>query len=133
MKETTHQVKSKILVAEDDNFLLLAIKDKLSRAGFEVVTAINGVEALKEMREKKPDLILLDLVMPQKGGFETLEEMRADNELSDIPVIILSNLGNESDIKKAKELGAEDYLVKANFSLKRVVEKVKFYLATQSK
>lgn len=121
--------QSKLLVAEDDNFLLVAVKDKLMRAGFAVITATNGVEALEKMRKENPDLVLLDLVMPQKGGFEVLEEAHQDRELKKIPIIILSNLGNESDVKKAKELGAVDYLVKANFSLKRVVEKVKFYIA----
>jgi len=121
--------KPKILIAEDDNFLLLAVKDKLGRAGFDVITAVNGIEALEKMRSSKPDLVLLDLVMPQKGGFETLEEAQIDKTLKKIPIIILSNLGHESDIKKAEELGAVDYIVKANFSLKKVVEKVKFYLA----
>jgi DNA-binding response OmpR family regulator len=126
---TQPQLKSKILIAEDDSFLLLAVKDKLSRAGFDVITAVNGIEALEKMRSFKPDLVLLDLVMPQKGGFDTLEDVQRDKALKKIPIIILSNLGHESDVKKAEELGAVDYIVKANFSLKKVVEKVKFYLA----
>lgn len=126
-------MNKKILLAEDDKFLIRAYKDSLERAGFEVILALNGTEAMRKIKAKKPDLILLDLVMPEKDGFEILEELRMDSELKKIPVLILSNLGQDSDVKKGQKLGAVDYLVKANFSMKDVMNKVKFYLAKSAK
>jgi len=133
MEETqntnTSSTKPKILLAEDDKYISRAYKDGLERAGFKVIIAFDGEEAMQKIKAEKPDLVLLDLVMPVKNGFEVLEELRIDGELSEIPVVILSNLGQESDIKKGKELGAVDYLIKANFSMKEVIEKVKEHLA----
>lgn len=117
----------KIAVIEDERFLREAIKDKLEREGFEVKEAINGQEGIKIIREEKPDLILLDLIMPVKSGFEVLEEIKKEESLKDIPVVVLSNLGQESDIEKSKELGAFDYLIKADFKMKEIVEKIKKY------
>ncbi len=125
----TFSTKPKILLAEDDKYISRAYKDGLERAGFKVIIAFDGEEAMQKIKAEKPDLVLLDLVMPVKNGFEVLEELRIDGELSEIPVVILSNLGQESDIKKGKELGAVDYLIKANFSMKEVIEKVKEHLA----
>ncbi|MCH8986770.1 response regulator [Patescibacteria group bacterium] len=121
--------QNKILLVEDDEFLSLAYRDGLTRAGFTVELAMDGATAIKKMKEENPDLVLLDLVMPVKNGFEVLEEARLDKKLRKIPVIILTNLGQDSDIKKGKELGAIDYLVKTDLSMKEVVEKVKFHLA----
>ncbi len=120
--------KIKILLAEDDNFISLAYQDGLKRAGFEVVVAYDGVDALDKLKSQKPDLILLDIIMPQKNGFEVLEEIKNDSELKNIPVIILSNLGQDTDIQKGRELGAVDYLIKSNFSMNEVIEKIKKYL-----
>lgn len=120
--------KHKILLAEDDKFISLAYQDGLSRAGFEVIAATDGVEALDKARKEKPELILLDLVMPIKNGFEVLEELKADKELKNVPIIILSNLGQNSDIEKGKALGAVDYLIKSNFSMSEVIEKIKEFL-----
>jgi two-component system response regulator VicR len=119
----------KILVAEDDKFLVNVLLSKLSKEGFEVIHAFDGEEALAKVCEKKPDLVLLDLVIPVKDGFEVLKEIKADEALKDIPVIILSNLGQDEDIKRGQELGAEDYLVKTNLSLGEVVEKIKQHLS----
>lgn len=121
--------KYKILLAEDDKFISRAYTDGLGRAGFEVIVAADGVEAAKKLQETKPDLILLDLIMPEKNGFEFMAEIKMDKNLKKVPVIILSNLGQDSDIQKGKELGAIDYLVKSNLSLEEVIEKVKFHLA----
>ncbi|MBU1132018.1 response regulator [Patescibacteria group bacterium] len=123
------QNKPKILLIEDDQFISRAYKDGLSRAGFEVALAFDGAEGMKKIKENRPDLILLDLVMPVKSGFEVLTEIHLSKTLSRIPVIILSNLGQDSDIEKGKSLGAIDYLVKANFSMKEVVERIKEHLA----
>ncbi|MBU4369778.1 response regulator, partial [Patescibacteria group bacterium] len=92
-----------------------------------------GEEGIKKAREQNPDLILSDLVMPHRNGFETLEQIKKDKQLKNIPIIILSNLGQESDIKKIKELGAVDYLIKSDFKIKEVVEKINFHLAKLKK
>lgn len=120
---------AKILLAEDDKFLATAMSDKLTREGFEVLHATNGVQALELAKSGDPDLVLLDLIMPQKTGFEVLAELKLDAKLKKIPVIILSNLGQESDMEKAKSLGAVDYLVKSDVQMKEVVEKIKQVLA----
>ncbi len=120
--------KVKIALIEDDKFLLGAMNDKLLREGFSVFTAVNGEGAMELIKKEKPDLVLLDLIMPVKSGFEVLEDLKNDNELKNIPVIILSNLGQESDIEKGKELGAVDYLIKADFKMKEVIEKIKGHL-----
>ncbi len=125
--------KNKILLAEDDKFIYRAYKDGLERAGFEVVVTSGGRETLKKIRSEKPDLVLLDLIMPGKSGFEVLEELKMDDELKNVPVVILSNLGQDSDVERGKDLGAVDYLIKTNFSMKEVIEKVKFYLAKKKK
>ena len=121
--------KNKILLVEDDEFLSRAYSDGLSRAGLEVDVARDGGEAMEQVKEEKPDLILLDLVMPTKNGFEVLEELRMDDDLKKIPVMILTNLGQDSDIEKGKNLGAIDYLIKTDLSMKEVIEKVKYHLA----
>lgn len=120
--------KQKILVAEDDIFLKKILQTKLNLKGFEVISAINGEETLKKIIEEKPDLVLLDLMMPKKNGFEVMEELKKSHPEIKIPIIILSNLGQESDIERGKKLGAVDYLIKANFSINNVVEKVVKYL-----
>lgn len=119
--------KYKILLAEDDQFIARAYKDGFEQAGFEVVAAVDGVETVKKIRSEKPDLLLLDLVMPIKSGFGVMEEIKADETIK-VPVLVLSNLSQESDIKKSKELGAIDYIVKSNISMKEVIEVVKKYL-----
>lgn len=121
--------KSKILLAEDDKFLSRAYKDGLEEAGFEVVIAFDGEAAIEKIRSEKPDLVLLDLIMPVKNGFEVLGDMAVDDTLKKIPVIILSNLSQESDVERGKALGAVDYLVKADYSLRAVVEKVTEHIA----
>ena len=122
----------KILVAEDDQFLSRALQDKSEREGFEVVAVSKGNEVIEKARAEKPALILMDIMMPQKNGFDVLAEMKLDEELKDIPVIFLSNLGQESDQKKGMELGAIDYLVKADTPLAVVLEKVREQLAKQA-
>jgi DNA-binding response OmpR family regulator len=113
----------KILIAEDEKPLARALELKLTRSGFHTRVALNGVEALQAMKEESFDLILLDLIMPQKNGFEVLEEMRAQN--IQIPVIVVSNLGQEEDRKRVEELGAIQYVVKSNVSLAEIVKGIK--------
>jgi DNA-binding response OmpR family regulator len=118
-----------VLLVEDDKYICKAYKEGLERAGFEVVVAYDGLEALDLVKNRVPDVILLDIAMPGKNGFEVLEELRMSADTKDVPVVILSNLGQDSDVKKATELGANDYLIKANYPMKEVIEKVKFHLA----
>ncbi len=121
--------KPLILLVEDDKFIARAYKDGLEQAGFEVAVAENGAVGMDLVRTQAPRLILLDLIMPEKDGFEVLAELKMDPALKRIPVVILSNLGQSSDIQKAKDLGAVDYLVKADSSMQEVIEKVKIHVA----
>ncbi len=124
-KKEEKESKIKIFIGEDDKFISRAYQDGFKRAGFEVHTGFDGNEVIAKIKENKPDLLLLDLIMPQKNGFEVLGEIKMNKELAKIPIIVLSNLGQDSDVERAKELGAYDYLIKANFSMKEVVEKIK--------
>jgi len=114
----------KVLIIEDEEILLDLLQKKLIKEGYEVSTSRNGEEGLKTMKETKPDLILLDIVMPKMGGFEVMEEMRKDRELNKIPVIIISNSGQPVELDKAKKLGAKDWLIKAEFDPQEVIDKV---------
>jgi DNA-binding response OmpR family regulator len=122
--------QSKILLCEDEEFVARSYTRKLELEGFAVVLAKNGVIATEMIKTEKPDLILLDLLMPLKTGFEVLREIQEgdDEELKKIPIIVSSNLGQNTDIEESKKLGAVDYLVKSNISLKELVEKVKQHL-----
>lgn len=104
-----------ILIIEDDRFVSGMYADKLNTVGFKVESAFDGETGLRLARENHPDLILLDIMLPILDGFEVLRRMRADKDLADIPVIILSNLGDPEQIKTGLNLGAKDYLVKAHF------------------
>ncbi|MFH0891882.1 MAG: response regulator [Candidatus Falkowbacteria bacterium] len=128
MPDATEQKKFKIILAEDDKFISRAYKDGLERAGFTVIPVMDGVMALEKIKQEKPDMVLLDLIMPVKNGFEVLKDIKADEAIKNIPIIILSNLGQDSDIEKGRELGAADYLIKSNFSMNEVIEKIKTYL-----
>jgi DNA-binding response OmpR family regulator len=114
----------RILVAEDDRFLRKAAATALKRQGFTVLEAVEGEEALRVARAEAPDLILLDLIMPKLQGFEVLRALKADAATAAIPVIILSNLGQDSDVKQAMEAGAAGYFVKVNLSLQDLVKRV---------
>ncbi len=116
---------SKILIVEDDKFLRELIVRKLNTENFETIEAIDGERALPLLKEEKPDLVLLDLILPGIDGFEILTKIKADSSLADIPVIILSNLGQREDVEKGMKLGAIDYLVKAHFTPNEIIEKVK--------
>ena len=118
----------KVLIAEDDRFLMKMGQAKLTKGGYEVIPAVNGDEALSKAKKEKPDIILLDIIMPQKNGFEVLELLRKDKKFKKTPILILSNLGQESDIKRGKELGATDYIVKSNMSISEVLKKVESYV-----
>ena len=101
-----------------------ALELKLTSAGFTVDVAFDGQDALQKIRKNQYDLILLDLIMPKVDGFEVLKKIKTTDSLKSVPVIIFSNLGQKEDIEKAKSLGAEDFLIKANFTLDDVVAKI---------
>lgn len=117
-----------ILLVEDEQALLKIYSNKLRNSGFNVSVAITGDEALRKAHTEMPDIILLDLILPGKDGFVVLEELKRSDTTKNIPVVILSNLGQVSDIERGKTLGAIDYLVKADVGLMDLVEKVKKYL-----
>ncbi len=120
----------KILVTEDDKFLASAMRVKLSKAGFDVTVASDGVEAIEAIEKNRPDLVLLDMVMPRQDGFATLEMIRKREELKDMPVIVTSNLGQKEDIDRAMKLGANGYLVKSDISIEKILEKINTVLQT---
>ncbi len=121
--------KPKILVVEDEEILLTALKEELSNGGYEVEGAVDGQDGLDKVKAFNPDLILLDLVMPKMDGMEMLQRLKGDNELRDIPVVILTNLSDYERISEALSLGAMDYLVKANYKLEDLLDKVKTVVA----
>lgn len=118
----------KILIVEDDKFLRELIARKLIKEDFEVSEAVDGEEGIKKIIEEKPDLILLDLILPGIDGFEVLARMKKESALSSIPVIILSNLGQKDDVEKGLKMGAVDYLIKAHFTPGEIIEKIKVAL-----
>jgi len=121
------QKNKKVLVIEDDQFLAKVYLIKLKKEGYDVEMAYDGNEGIEAMKKKIPDIVLLDLILPGIDGFEVLKKMKADPKLAKIPVIILSNLGQEEDIERGKKLGADDYFVKANTALSSIVKKIKEY------
>ena len=122
--------QKRVMLIEDDEFLWRAYKDGLTRAGLGLSVVTDGGEAVDKVREVMPDLILLDLILPGKDGFEILSELMKDADLKGIPVLVLSNLGQSQDIKRALDLGAVDYLVKTNTSMREVLAKVKVCLGS---
>ncbi|MBM3250863.1 MAG: response regulator [Candidatus Nealsonbacteria bacterium] len=114
----------KILIIEDEEILLNLLQKKLSHLGYEVFVAQDGDIGVTKIKEIKPDLILLDIVMPKMNGIEVMEEIIKDGELKKIPVIIISNSGQPLEIERAKELGARDWLIKTEFDPQEVIEKV---------
>ena len=107
-------VIKKILAIEDDTFLLSLLSGKLAESGYKVVTATTGAEGLAKAKLEHPDIVLLDVMLPDIGGFEVLEKLKTDAGTQTIPVILLSNLGGRDEIDRGKELGATSYLIKAN-------------------
>ena len=120
--------KPKILMIEEDYFLRKIYRNKLNKAGYDFIEATNGIEGLNKINFEKPDLVLLDLILPRKNGFDVLISMRKNKKTKKIPVIILSNLGQESDIKKGFAFGAQEYLIKSEISLSEVVKEVKKWI-----
>ncbi len=114
----------KILIIEDDKFFQNFYLIKLQEKGFQVDIASDGEEGLDKIKNNKPDLILLDIILPKKDGFEVLSSIANDNNLKNIPVLVFSTLGQESDIEKAKKLGAKDYVNKSFFDFDILFNKI---------
>jgi len=121
--------KIKILLIEDDPFLLSMYATKFELEGFEIIFAEDGEKALKVASKEKPDIILLDVLLPKMDGFEVLKELKKNEETKAVPVILLTNLSQRDDVEKGLALGAVDYLIKAHFMPTEVVEKIKKILA----
>ena len=115
----------KILFIEDESALQKTFGEILKQEGYEMISALDGETGLRLAKSEKPDLILLDLILPKMHGFEVLKKLKGDKETKDIPVIVLTNLEKIEDVDKALELGATTYLIKAQYSLEEVVEKIK--------
>jgi len=118
----------KILIIEDDKFLRELIGQKLLKEGYDIVEAVDGEKGIKSIKDEKPDLVLLDLILPGMDGFEVLTKIKKDAGIAQIPVIILSNLGQKDDIEKGLKMGAVDYLIKAHFTPGEIIDKIKVIL-----
>lgn len=124
---------SKILIIEDDNFLLSLIVEKFIQLGFEAEAASDGEEGLNKILNNKYDLILLDMILPKMDGFKVLEEVKKNQSLKGLPIIVASNLYDKNDIDKAVSLGAADYIIKAYNSPENIVDRVKAFLQKNKK
>lgn len=116
--------KKTILVVEDEQGMRDALKETLEESGYTTVLAEDGEMGMEMARQHKPDLVLLDIILPKKDGFEVLRELKQDEKLKETPVILTTNLSEPSDIQKALDLGATTYLVKSNYSLSDIIEKI---------
>lgn len=121
--------KARILLCEDDEFIRKSYAARLKAEGYEPILAINGEEASQKIVSEKPDLVLLDIMMPVKDGFTVLKEAKENGEIKDIPIVVFSNLGQETDIQEAMSLGAVDYLTKSNLTMKEMIAKIEEHLS----
>lgn len=122
--------KNKILVVEDDLILQKALVDFLISDGFEVVSASNGEEGVAQAKKEDPDLIILDIILPKKDGYEVIRDLKDDQATKYIPIVLLTNLGSITDVQKALDLGATTYLIKADYKLTEISKKIKDILKT---
>lgn len=125
-------LKGKTIVwVEDDNFLGEVVGKKFEDEGVNIIHMVSGSKALDELNHTLPDLVILDILLPDKDGFEVLDEIKSNDRLKDVPVMMLSNLSQEDNIRKAKELGTEEFYIKSNLSPDQVVQKVEEILSNQ--
>jgi CheY-like chemotaxis protein len=116
---------TKILIAEDEPILNKALAEFLGEAGFETISAFDGKEAVELTKTEKPELVLLDIILPKKDGYEVLDELKGNEKTAKIPIILLTNLESAENIQKAFDKGATTYLVKSNYKLEDIVDKIK--------
>jgi DNA-binding response OmpR family regulator len=121
----------KVIVVEDDTLLKDMLGKQLTKEGWQVLHATEGEQAISFIESEKPDVILLDLLLPGTGGFDVLDTIKKKDATKDIPVIILSNLGQQEDIDRGLKMGAVDFLVKSNFTLDEVSQKIKDTVGAQ--
>ncbi len=120
--------KPKITLIEDDEVLSIVMREELVKAGFDVLLAFDGEKGVRLVRSKKPDLVLLDLLLPKKSGFEVLQELKKDPRTKSIPVVILTSLSMDEGIQKALRAGADDYFVKSQHTSLELVEMIKDFI-----
>lgn len=120
-----------ILIVEDEDFLSRVLKDNLAAEGYRTRVARDGEQALEFLRQEKPDLIILDLVLPLRSGFDVLQELKKDTTRKDVPVIVLSNLGGSADVRRALDLGANAYMVKSDNTILEVIDAIKKFVAAK--
>lgn len=132
-KKDDQKFKSKILLIEDDKMLADMYITKFSKEGLKVVRAEDGAKGLEIAKREKPDMILLDIIMPKLDGFAVLKELKKDPNMGNTHILLLTNLGQSEDVDKGKELGADDYFIKANHTPAEIVEKVKYLLTNKLK
>jgi DNA-binding response OmpR family regulator len=121
------------MIIEDDVFVMDIYQTKLTQEGFEVIGAVNGVDAVKKLQTEIPDLILLDIIMPYMGGLEVLAEIKKNERVRNVPVIMLTNLSQKEEVNTAMGLGANDFLIKSHFTPSEVLEKIKAILEKKEK
>ncbi|MDD5433560.1 MAG: response regulator [Candidatus Pacebacteria bacterium] len=121
----------KILLIEDEAALQKSLGGSLTEEGFEVLSALDGEVGERLAKSEKPDLVILDLILPRKDGLEVFQSLKEDESTRDIPVVVLTNLEKIEHVEKVLEMGAKTYLVKANYTLKEIVEKIKQTLASE--
>lgn len=117
-----------VLYVEDEPFLGKTLQRMFTEAGFQFDLAVDGDEALKKLKESKFDFVLLDILLPKIDGFEVLRQMKATPETKNVPVVVLSNLGSDDDVKKSKTLGADNHFIKVTMDPRKIVAYVKTYL-----
>jgi DNA-binding response OmpR family regulator len=120
----------KILIIEDDPVFQQTLGEFLRSEGLETAGAVDGEEGIKKAREESPDLILLDIILPKKNGYEVIAELKKEETTKAVPIVLLTNLGGMRDVEKALEMGATTYLVKSDYKLEDVVKKIKEILKT---
>jgi DNA-binding response OmpR family regulator len=122
----------KVLLAEDEPFLIDIYSTKLTNSGFELVVAKTGEEVLLKLKDRLPDILLLDIVLPGMSGWEILSEIRKEPRFNDLKIVILSNLGQKNEVEKGLEMGAVGYLVKAHYTPTQIVEEIRKILGPES-
>ncbi|MGB8815912.1 MAG: response regulator [Minisyncoccia bacterium] len=133
IEENRKKQNIKILVVEDDVFLTSLLTGRLDKEGYKISCVNDGVKALKFLESEIPDIVFLDIIMPEMNGFETLKKIRADSRYKNVSIIIFSNLSQEYEIEEGKKLGADEFLIKSNFTLKEVVNKINELLHQKGK
>ena len=123
--ETMAEGQKTVMLIEDDQFLSSLMKARLEKEGFATLQEFDGEEAVQALKQERPDIVILDLIMPKVSGFEVLQTISITPQLANVPVVILSNLAQDSDIEKARQLGAKEYFVKVKVSIDDLVGRIK--------